>query len=60
VEEQWNIDTKMDDGRPGIGNVRAWQSSINNGCTTSDTADVAEYALSATGIRCSLIFRGAI
>jgi prepilin-type N-terminal cleavage/methylation domain-containing protein len=37
-EEAWNIDTKLDDGKPTTGKVFSWKSSINAGCTTADTA----------------------
>jgi len=57
-EEAWNIDTKIDDGRPGTGKVMATQFSS---CTTStDNSDAqrlaGEYALSETGNKCSFIF----
>ena len=56
-EEAWNIDTKIDDGKPGTGKVIAiyW----NNACGTggsgpSDTASV--YNLSNTSAQCALYF----
>jgi prepilin-type N-terminal cleavage/methylation domain-containing protein len=54
-EEAWNIDTKLDDGKPTTGKVFSWKSSINAGCTTADTAGAA-YKLDTSGISCSLIF----
>lgn len=58
TEEAWNIDTKIDDGKPGSGSLWAMQW---NDCT--DAADeseaeriAAEYALSTTGLECSLVF----
>lgn len=54
-EELWNIDTKMDDGRPAFGTVRptntSWAPTAN--CTTSNTESVAEYDFSETGQECS-------
>lgn len=52
-EETWNIDTKMDDGRPAYGLVLAPMSSWSGstGCTTSD-AVTAEYSLSTTSKIC--------
>lgn len=53
-EEAWNIDTKMDDGRPGYGNV---QSTSNNNpytpnCTTTNFRETAEYNLTYNQITC--------
>lgn len=46
-EELWNIDTKLDDGRPATGIVlgpqQSWSASTN--CTTSDTPTSATYNL---------------
>ena len=55
-EEAWNIDTKLDDGMPGMGNVRATKQSATSSpnCTTSDTAATAEYALTSTSVLCAL------
>lgn len=54
-EEAWNIDTKIDDGRPGTGTVI---SMIGGNCTssTSRTATNTTYQLSQTGKNCALIF----
>lgn len=54
-EEQWNIDTKMDDGRPGIGAIRSIESFTN--CNTTTVAATAEYNLSDSGKHCSIIYR---
>lgn len=57
--EAWNIDTKMDDGKPAYGKIilRFW-----NTCSTSTTnTDYAgEYDLLDTGIQCALYFRNAL
>jgi len=60
-EELWNLDTKIDDGKPGRGNIRAREASTN--CHTAGTsttlplADVAEYNLTSTdSSACSAIF----
>jgi hypothetical protein len=46
-EEAWNIDTKMDDGKPGTGKVRApgqhYHSTGTLGCTTTSNASTALY-----------------
>lgn len=59
-EEAWNIDTKMDDGQPALGNVNAvWRGA--NWCTTSATnTDAAgTYNLSSSTIFCALYFLNA-
>lgn len=60
-EEAWNIDTKMDDGKPATGRVigRNW----NNACAAADSGTTANdnfnasYRLSDTSLRCTLRFR---
>jgi prepilin-type N-terminal cleavage/methylation domain-containing protein len=54
-EEAWNIDTKMDDGRPGLGKVLAVHYST---CTNaSGQADVATtYKLDISTVTCALSF----
>ena len=57
-EEVWNIDTKMDDGKPGQGKVYVFDWT---NCTLSANAldRTADYDLQETGVVCSLMFRGA-
>ncbi|SMC59190.1 prepilin-type N-terminal cleavage/methylation domain-containing protein [Novosphingobium sp. B1] len=55
-EEAWNLDTKMDDGRPTIGNVVVWKNLVNNGCTTNDT-NAADFVLASRNTACALIFK---
>ncbi|PZP84715.1 MAG: hypothetical protein DI582_07990 [Azospirillum brasilense] len=62
-EEAWNIDTKIDDGRPSYGKVIGiyWNdacSTANTGVTAATNLD-AVYMLSSTANACSLIFRDA-
>ncbi|MBN8543605.1 MAG: prepilin-type N-terminal cleavage/methylation domain-containing protein [Alphaproteobacteria bacterium] len=60
-EEAWNIDTKMDDGKPAQGKViaRYW----NNACAAADDGThanndlAASYKLSDSTNQCSLYFR---
>lgn len=56
-EEAWNIDKKIDDGKPATGNLMARHYST---CTTATgTLDTsAEYDVSNTSKECSLIFQG--
>ena len=53
-EEAWNIDTKMDDGRPALGKVRAWIQTFHPNCTDS-TANTANYTLTQSAIACALV-----
>ena len=55
-EEAWNIDTKLDDGKPAYGAIRSFKTTSSNApnCTTSSTSSVAEYKLSDSGINCAL------
>ncbi len=59
-EEAWNIDTKLDDGKPGTGIVRVREDQ--GGChnagtsTTVALAGTAAYALSTNSLQCALIF----
>jgi prepilin-type N-terminal cleavage/methylation domain-containing protein len=54
-EETWNIDTKLDDGRPGRGSFVAVRYST---CTTATTASMldADYLLSSAGKLCAISF----
>lgn len=53
-EEMWNIDTKIDDGRPGLGAMRAAESSTN--CHTSTSPSTSQYNLSNSGVLCNSYF----
>lgn len=56
-EEQWNIDVKMDDGRPGTGSLVSYKSSstTRGGCSTTDDSATAEYALTSRSIVCAIV-----
>lgn len=64
-EEAWNIDTKLDDGKPALGIVRTREDkslAISNtaGCTNpvgSTTASMAaaDYTFANTGLNCHLL-----
>jgi prepilin-type N-terminal cleavage/methylation domain-containing protein len=60
AEETWNIDTKMDDGRPGTGRLRVYEAFTNchdaGTSTTVALAGIANYDLDNTAIGCSLLF----
>lgn len=53
-EEMWNIDTKMDDGRPAYGIMRAAETSTN--CHTSTTPSSSLYNLINTAVVCNPYF----
>lgn len=54
AEEMWNMDTKIDDGRPAYGKFISRNATGRPNCATSDTASTAEYALTNTGISSSI------
>ena len=64
-EEAWNIDTKIDDGKPATGNVLTYEYTGGAGATTcSDLAysttvslSASVYRLDNTGLNCALIFK---
>ena len=57
ASEAWNIDTKMDDGKPSSGSIITYKPMYEwYGCADGMAAD-APYALSRTEIACNLIFR---
>lgn len=56
AEEAWNVDTKLDDGKPGQGNMRSRIQSHHAGCATSDDPATAEFDLDATTKSCMLYF----
>jgi hypothetical protein len=65
-EELWNIDTKIDDAKPGTGKLVVFTIGATNltTCTTSSVApygnDVgAQYLLSSTQKLCGVIFKQA-
>ena len=57
-EEMWNIDTKMDDGRPATGQI--WGGNIDD-CTdaSSDTSYSSNYVLAKTQKACFMMVRNA-
>ena len=53
-EEAWNLDTKTDDGRPGIGRVVVWNNLRNPGCASTDDPTTAAYQLNSATVSCSI------
>ena len=60
--EAWNIDGKIDDGKPAMGKVVVRAQNGLNTCTTGadSTALTADYLLSASTQECGLFFRQAL
>lgn len=61
-EEIWNIDTKIDDGKPGAGKLYARGGGGISNCTTAVTdtsaaAAAADYKLTNNTLACSFVFR---
>lgn len=55
AEEAWNIDTKIDDGKPGQGKMRPYMNSMRPQCSTSNDPAVSEYRVhNATIKNCNL------
>ena len=59
AEDVWNIDMKIDDGRPGRGKVLIEWWDVCSTAATNDDYD-GDYLLSADGEICSIIFPKAI
>lgn len=62
-EEAWNVDTKIDDGKPAYGRVRAYESQghATTGCTNPAASaaaieSTAAYDLDNTSVYCALNF----
>lgn len=55
AEDAWNIDSKMDDGKPGTGVVMTYTSNTRPDCVSTDDAATAEYILQGGDI-CNLFF----
>ncbi|MFM9889202.1 MAG: type II secretion system protein [Rickettsiales bacterium] len=56
-EEAWNIDTKMDDGKPASGRVMSYRkfgNAIN--CTTTNVESTTAYNLTDSSTACPLFF----
>lgn len=60
-EELWNIDTKMDDGKPGYGKVGFYGYGTVTSCSTAaDSTTVnADYRLDVSAISCTPLWRNA-
>lgn len=55
-EEAWNIDTKLDDGKPAEGKLRSYKrsTSLTPNCTSSDDPTNADYNVGNRSILCAI------
>lgn len=56
-EEAFSLDTKFDDGSPGLGSIVTPKQSALANCASSDVAASATYATSNTGNTCMFIIK---
>lgn len=56
-EEAWNIDTKLDDGRPGSGRVMTMDSTGEPLCSTTTVASTSVYQITGNWLGCHLIMK---
>ncbi|MFZ4542088.1 MAG: type II secretion system protein [Rickettsiales bacterium] len=61
-EEAWNVDSKIDDGKPAQGKVRTFYrysyetvNGMTSHCSTTDVEATAAYDLSNTNVVCGLV-----
>ncbi len=54
-DEAWSIDTKIDDGKPGIGTVMNFPT--NSPCNTTNVAETAAYNLTNSSVVCAPMFK---
>jgi prepilin-type N-terminal cleavage/methylation domain-containing protein len=59
AEEMWNIDTKIDDGKPGRGKLIPWHYADCTDATSTTDYD-ASYDLQNTDIACALLFKDSL
>lgn len=61
-EEAWNIDTKLDDGRPAYGAVRSWRGSgtYTPNCADNASGSAARYNVQHPNVACALLFIGVL
>lgn len=55
-QDAWNIDVKMDDGKPGTGTMRSFLATFRTNCSSDDDPTVAIYRLNHTVAGCLPIF----
>lgn len=55
--EAWNIDTKVDDGKPATGAMRPWNVTHDPNCASSNDPAVSVYQLDSDIIGCQLTLK---
>lgn len=55
-EEAWNVDTKIDDGKPTKGRALSWKNLVTPGCVVDDT-ETTDWAFANKAKACALIIR---
>lgn len=53
AEEAWNIDVKLDDGKPGTGAMLTYKNTTRPNCASTDSSDTAIYLLNDTTFGCN-------
>lgn len=56
TQDAYNIDSKIDDGKPGMGPVLSYKHTFMENCATTDVENTALYDVGEEGLNCSLIF----
>lgn len=56
AEEAWNIDTKIDDGKPGLGKLMTYKNTSRANCASTDDRTTAVYLLSSTVVGCNIYY----
>ncbi len=56
TEEVWNLDKKLDDGKPGTGRIDAYPVTGCSDQTSNISFDVAEYDLANKTQKCTVVF----
>lgn len=55
AQDAWNMDTKLDDGKPGTGRVLG--GGFTRGCSDNISRTLANYSLTNTAVTCTLAYR---
>lgn len=56
AQQQYEIDAKIDDGKPASGKVQSYAPMRQPDCTTSGNPSTAQYNRGREGVSCSLIY----
>ncbi len=57
AEEMWNLDTKLDDGKPATGKIVSYKNTVRPNCATSN-ASTADYDVgNSTANACTVIIK---